>query len=306
MLLRFLLSLFLLVVSMSTVRFQEGAAPGTPDTGFVNIYTKTDGIVYKKASNGVEVPMLSPGGATGVDNVTIEVSSSNLRVKDLGISTAKLADAAVTAAKLAAAVAGNGLSGGAGTALAVNVDDSTIEINTDTLRVKDLGISTGKIADSAVTAAKIANRTRKVFIPITEVYNQTDSVYVDGHGLPDAKVVDAKGYIIVPADYDSAGVLTAVIDAELSSGDCTLRLRANYHGIDESGSMTTADTTEQTVAVPDSATKPYPPAFSLTLTGLAANDILFVRFTRNGADGADTLNDTLYLAGFVLTYTADS
>jgi hypothetical protein len=39
--------------------------------------------------------------------------------------------------------------------LDVNVDNATIEISADTLRVKDLGISTGKLADSAVTTIKI-------------------------------------------------------------------------------------------------------------------------------------------------------
>jgi hypothetical protein len=39
--------------------------------------------------------------------------------------------------------------------LDVNVDNATIEIFGDALRVKDLGITTGKIADSAVTTIKI-------------------------------------------------------------------------------------------------------------------------------------------------------
>jgi|688.fasta_scaffold05463_2 hypothetical protein len=39
--------------------------------------------------------------------------------------------------------------------LDVNVDSATIEINADTLRVKDLGITTAKLADSAVTTIKI-------------------------------------------------------------------------------------------------------------------------------------------------------
>src|SRR5262249_31710261 len=57
---------------------------------------------------------------------------------------------------LASSVAGAGLSESSDV-LSVNVDDSTIEINSDILRVKDLGISTAKIAADAVTYAKIQN-----------------------------------------------------------------------------------------------------------------------------------------------------
>lgn len=39
--------------------------------------------------------------------------------------------------------------------LDVNVDNATIEISGDALRVKDLGITTGKLADSAITTIKI-------------------------------------------------------------------------------------------------------------------------------------------------------
>lgn len=80
-----------------------------------------------------------------VDNATIEISTDALRVKDSGI----------TAAKIAAAVAGAGLSGGAGSALAVNVDSVGIEIVTDTLQLKDSGVTTAKIANNAVTADKL-------------------------------------------------------------------------------------------------------------------------------------------------------
>ena len=80
-------------------------------------------------------------------------------ITDLTVDTADINDSAVTAAKIASAVAGAGLSGGAGTAFAVNVDDSTIEINADTLRVKDSGVVEAKIADGAVTSAKILNGT---------------------------------------------------------------------------------------------------------------------------------------------------
>jgi len=52
---------------------------------------------------------------------------------DNAVSTSKIQASAVTSAKLAAAVAGNGLAGGAGTALSVNVDGTTIQITGDTL-----------------------------------------------------------------------------------------------------------------------------------------------------------------------------
>jgi hypothetical protein len=57
-------------------------------------------------------------------------------------------------------VGGSGLSASTSNrvvTLDINVDNATIEINSDSLRVKDLGITTGKLADSAVTTIKINN-----------------------------------------------------------------------------------------------------------------------------------------------------
>ena len=140
----------------------------------------------------------STGLAVSVDDSTIETNLDSLRVKDLGISsaklagsavtTAKLADANVTEAKLASSVAGNGLLGGAGSALSVNtgpglqidtnavkfragagldfnvndvdiqVDDSTVEINgSSQVQVKNLGISTAKLQDNCISTVKIAD-----------------------------------------------------------------------------------------------------------------------------------------------------
>jgi len=50
--------------------------------------------------------------------------------------------------RIAATAAGDGLTGGAGSALAVNVDDSTIEIATDTVQAKDGGITVAKLASA--------------------------------------------------------------------------------------------------------------------------------------------------------------
>lgn len=73
------------------------------------------------------------------------------------VSTVKIQDDAVTAAKINADVAGLGLSQAISGALDVNVDNSTLEISTDTVQVKDLGITTSKINDLAVTSGKLAD-----------------------------------------------------------------------------------------------------------------------------------------------------
>ena len=86
-------------------------------------------------------------------SVVVEADGSTLSVGSGGV---KVADAGITATQIATSVAGAGLAGGAGTALAVNVDNSSIEINTDTLRVKAGGIATAMIAAGAVVSASIA------------------------------------------------------------------------------------------------------------------------------------------------------
>lgn len=64
------------------------------------------------------------------------------------------------AGDISAVIAGNGLSGG-GTSgsvtLDVNVDNATLEIASDSVRIKDSGVVTAKINDGAVTTAKITD-----------------------------------------------------------------------------------------------------------------------------------------------------
>ena len=61
---------------------------------------------------------------------------------------------------ISAVVAGAGLGGGGTTGsvtLDINVDNATIEISADAIQVKDLGITTAKLANGAVTTVKIGD-----------------------------------------------------------------------------------------------------------------------------------------------------
>jgi hypothetical protein len=86
-------------------------------------------------------------------SVAVQADGSTLSVGSGGV---KVADAGITETQLNTSVAGDGLAGGGGTALSVNVDDSSIETNADTLRVKASGITNAMLAGS-IENAKLSN-----------------------------------------------------------------------------------------------------------------------------------------------------
>ena len=112
----------------------------------------------KIASDVVGSGLTGGGGSAigvSVDDSGIEINSGSLRLKDAGVLNAKIKDGAVDEAKLATSCAGSGLAGGAGTALSVNVDDTGIEINSDSLRLKDAGVTLAKMASNSVDENKL-------------------------------------------------------------------------------------------------------------------------------------------------------
>jgi hypothetical protein len=109
--------------------------------------------------------------AVQVDDSSIEISSNALKVKAAGISNAMLAGS-ITAEKInkgagladnagnleiASGVAGAGLAISS-QVLSVNVDDSSLEINFDSLRIKAAGVSDSMLAGS-ISNSKLSNST---------------------------------------------------------------------------------------------------------------------------------------------------
>lgn len=72
------------------------------------------------------------------------------------LTSAGIGAQAVTETQLHTSVAGAGLTGGAGTALAVNPDGATLEVVADQVRVKALGIGNSHLATNAVTDGTVA------------------------------------------------------------------------------------------------------------------------------------------------------
>jgi microcystin-dependent protein len=138
-------------------------------------------------------------------NKGLQVDTAGLA--NLSVTTAKIAAAAVDATKLATSIAGAGLTGGAGTALSVVVDGTTIEITTDTLNVKaggigttqlaDLGVTTGKLADNAVTLGKLATAISDYFVPIGTVLDFGGATAPTGYLLCYGQAISRTTYSVL-------------------------------------------------------------------------------------------------------------
>lgn len=119
-------------------------------------YADTDG---SSVTAEAAIAIKATGGSAAV------VSGSS--ISGLSITAAQIGDGEIDEDKLATSVAGSGLAGGGGAALSVNVDGSTIEINTDTLRVKAAGIGTSHVADDAIDDDKTI-RTARASVQTTD------------------------------------------------------------------------------------------------------------------------------------------
>lgn len=132
----------------------------------------------------------------GANNVAVNPGegieiSSGVRVKLDGATLArsgsgvKVADAGITSTQLAGSVAGDGLSGGAGSALSVNTDDATIEKSSDALRVKDAGITAAKLGSGArrvvrETPSGSVNGSNTAFVLANTPASGMEEVYLNG------------------------------------------------------------------------------------------------------------------------------
>jgi hypothetical protein len=192
-------------------------------------------------------------------------------------------------------VAGDGLGISAG-ALEINVDDSTIEINADTLRVKAAGITNSHIAD----------RTRTMFVPAVECYDATSPAYEEcewrGWTMIDAKECRAFGHFRCPADYSSAMTVNAIMDS-LANGDVVVQMDARWASDGEQFDTHTATQGPDTETVVAGQLDDMTTATSLA--GIATGDYVQLKFTRDGTAVADTIAATMYFKGFIVSYTAD-
>lgn len=152
---------------------------------------------------------------------TAKIADSNVttaKIADLNVTTGKIAANAVDETKIASSVAGNGLAGGAGTALSVNVDASTIEINSDTVRVKDGGITYAKLASDVTD--KLSPKTIQKFATSSGAINlgtSTSAVVTATVNQTITAVTTAKALVIVQGCRYTAAAGSAFTDFQVKA-----------------------------------------------------------------------------------------
>lgn len=246
------------------------------------------------ANNSVTGSKIATGAVSNTklaaDSVTVDKIAAN------AVGASEIIAGAVGKSEINSAIAGSGLSGGSGAALAVRVDNSTIEIASDILRLKDSGI----------TPDKIAPRGREIYVPVSALHNFSATEMIEGgwgYCLAFDKDVANSIYcgLALPVDAQFGDISLDIIWT-VPSGSGNVVWKVYYKMIDDGadigGSMSTFS---QTVAAPT-----YNHAKRSYIGQWSVNTFLAFELDRDAPNAADTHTGYAELLGLVFGYVADS
>ncbi len=164
--------------------------------------------------------------------------------------------------------------------------------------------------DESVTAAKIANRTRKFFVPCVGGWNTQDGVVLvsnspsglQGFELLDLKTSHCYGRFLVPQNFVSGMTITAIVNT-VNSGNIESMNSAYYGACGEIYTTHNIVVGPAAVAIVNTAQNCIQ---ALTPAAEAVDDIMNLEYRRDGNAVNDSLAGIAYFPGWIVEYTADS
>jgi len=161
--------------------------------------------------------------------------------------------------------------------------------------------------------------TRQFFVPALAGYNDTDSTEITMNSvgssithlmwgpaliLPDSKLSYGGGRFLVPADYASDMTSKAVIGSTISAniyGD-----NRYYAGECSEGHDTHSDATGYAATAIVGAAIMQNCIQSLSVSSIGTSDIVQLVYYRDATDVLDTIDNIVYLLGWIIEYQAES
>ena len=208
-------------------------------------FTASEGMDVTVSNNTVtfagEDASTSNKGVASFSSDDFAVTTGAVSVKTAGISNdqlagsianAKLSNSAVTVTAGSALTGGGSVSLGGSTTLNVAVDDSTIEVSGDALRVKDGGITNAKLANTSVTvgtteiqlggsSTTLAGLTQidvdNIRILDNTIASSTGTLYIDPNPID-----SDGGELVIRGNLTVQGTTTTINSTELSISDLNI------------------------------------------------------------------------------------
>jgi hypothetical protein len=171
-----------------------------------------------------------------------------------------------------------------------------------------LQVNAGATAPEWVTAdaANLANRTRVMLVDAVGCANITGGTQANrawrGWAMADAAQCECYGSMRIPADFASTFTVNGIFESP-SAGDCRCDVHWTFGALGENYTTHASNTgaEDKTIAANILST--------MTANGAPAaaalGDYMQLKFTRYGNHANDTVGDTVYFVGFIVTYTAD-
>jgi len=191
--------------------------------------------------------------SVNVDDSSIEVFSNNLRIKTGGVTNAMLTGSIENSKLVNQSVtvtAGDGLGGGgavnlgASVSLSVNVDDSSIETNADTLRIKALGVSNAMLGGS-IENAKLSNSSVS-FGGISVALGASDAT--PAFDLQDATAYPGDSSLVTVGALAAGSIASSFGDINIGNSTGSFGKIIISGDLEVQGTTTTIDSTTLTVA----------------------------------------------------------
>ena len=182
----------------------------------------------------------------------------------------------------------------AGTTWEISLAQGTVAIGGVVTITQDDRTPLGSGGRWTVNPSDIANRSRTLFIPVEQFDLRT---LTDGAGS------FRYGFFTVPTDYASDMKAKAVVYCPTASGNIYDEMQVEHGAIG-------GDYDTFTPAVPAAAEalvqNKLTEVAELSLPDVEVGHVVYLWFTRNGADVLDTVNADVIFDGFTVSYTADS